>query len=74
MTRPIVDYLWIAAFGLFATFAVPWFLWGNATVWAGLPLWLWWHVGWMLAASAAFYAFTLGAWDRLMDGDAGEVR
>jgi hypothetical protein len=56
---------------------VPWFLWGTATVVAGLPLWLWWHVGWMVVASAVFALFTRHGWDRLMgvsgeDGPAAE--
>ena len=42
--------------------AIPWFLWGDSTVVAGLPLWLWWHVGWMLLASAVFWAFARRAW------------
>ena len=42
--------------------AIPWFLWGDATVVAGLPLWLWWHVGWMLVASVVFWVFAQRAW------------
>jgi hypothetical protein len=42
--------------------AVPWFLWRDATVLAGLPLWIWWHVGWMALASVVFYDFTKRAW------------
>jgi len=71
MTRTRSDSLWVAAFALLVAFAVPWFLWGDATVVAGLPLWLWWHVGWMALASVAFAAFARGdAWDR---GVAAEV-
>jgi hypothetical protein len=65
MTRTRTDALWIAAFALLVAFAVPWFLWRDATVVAGLPVWLWWHVGWMALASATFYAFARsGAWER----------
>ena len=70
MTRNRTDYLWVAAFAVLVTFAVPWFLWGDATVVAGLPVWLWWHVGWMALASAVFYGFTRGAWDRGIDREA----
>ena len=42
--------------------AVPWFLWGNDTVVAGLPLWLWWHVAWMALTAVVFYVFTRRAW------------
>lgn len=42
--------------------AVPWFLWGVDRVVWGLPLWLWWHVGWLLLASVAFWVFSRRAW------------
>ncbi|WP_073307070.1 DUF3311 domain-containing protein [Halobaculum gomorrense] len=73
MIRTRTDAVWIAAFALLVAFAVPWFLWRNATVVAGLPLWLWWHIGWMVLASATFYAFARGgAWERGVD--AGVIR
>ena len=70
MTRNRTDYLWVAAFAVLVAFAVPWFLWGDATVVAGLPVWLWWHVGWMALASVVFYGFSRGAWDRGIDREA----
>ncbi|WP_425494320.1 DUF3311 domain-containing protein [Natronoglomus mannanivorans] len=42
--------------------AIPWFLWGNDTVVAGLPIWLWWHVGWMGLAAVGFWVFATRAW------------
>ena len=66
MTRKRTDYLWIPVFALLVVFASPWFLWGDTTVVYGLPLWLWWHVGWMVLATVAFALFTRGAWDRGM--------
>jgi hypothetical protein len=42
--------------------AVPWFLWDDAQVVAGLPAWLWWHVGWMVLASLVFAVFARTAW------------
>ena len=53
---------WIAVAVVLSALSVPWFLWGDATVVAGLPLWLWWHVGWMILASAVFWAFAQRAW------------
>lgn len=53
---------WSAVATLLVALAVPWFLWRDATVVAGLPGWLWWHVGWMVLASAVFYVFTQRAW------------
>ncbi|MGM0590926.1 MAG: DUF3311 domain-containing protein [Halobacteriota archaeon] len=66
MTRTLTDYLWVGAMVVLVVLAVPWFLWGDSRLVAGLPLWLWWHVGWMFLASATFYAFTRGPWERLM--------
>lgn len=43
-------------------FTVPWFLWRNDTVIAGLPVWLWWHIGWLGLCSIVFYGFTRRAW------------
>ncbi|MFC6976222.1 DUF3311 domain-containing protein [Halomicroarcula sp. GCM10025709] len=42
--------------------AVPWFLWDSAQVVAGLPVWLWWHIGWMGLASLVFAVFARTAW------------
>jgi len=42
--------------------AIPWFLWGNSQVVAGLPIWVWWHVGWMILAAVVFRAFAKRAW------------
>jgi len=53
---------WGAGAFVLAALAVPWFLWRDSTVVAGLPLWLWWHVGWMVLASMGFFAFTRYGW------------
>jgi hypothetical protein len=42
--------------------AVPWFLWGTDAVVAGLPVWIWWHVGWLVLCTVVFYVFTDRAW------------
>ncbi|WP_435346252.1 DUF3311 domain-containing protein [Haloarchaeobius sp. HRN-SO-5] len=42
--------------------AVPWFLWGNGDVVYGLPVWLWWHVGWMVLCSVVFAVFARTDW------------
>ena len=42
--------------------AVPWFLWGDAGTAAGLPLWLWWHIGWMGLSSVVFAVFARTDW------------
>ena len=53
---------WIAVAVVLAGLTIPWFLWGSATVVAGLPVWLWWHVGWMGFASIVFWRFAQRAW------------
>ncbi|QHS17524.1 DUF3311 domain-containing protein [Halopenitus persicus] len=64
--------LWISTFVLLVAFAVPWFLWGTDTVVAGLPIWLWWHIGWLGLCSVLFHRFTRGSWDRIMGLDPGD--
>ena len=54
--------VWALAFVVLAVLAVPWFLWGvDATV-AGLPIWLWWHVGWLVLTTGVFFLFTRSSW------------
>jgi hypothetical protein len=53
---------WIGALAALPVLAIPWFLWGSDLVVAGLPVWLWWHIGWMGLASAVFWLFTRRAW------------
>jgi hypothetical protein len=53
---------WAACFLLLLALAVPWFLWRNDALFAGLPVWLWWHVAWMLVTAVAFAAFASRDW------------
>ena len=62
---------WATVFVVLAALTVPWFLWGTATVVAGLPLWLWWHVGWMVLVSVAFAVFARRGWEPVMGADRG---
>ena len=54
---------------LLAALAIPWFLWGVDTVVAGLPIWIWWHIGWMVGASVFFWAFTKRGWGLWVEPD-----
>ena len=54
--------VWGIVFAALAALGIPWFLWGSSGVVAGLPVWLWWHVGWMLLTAAAFWLFARTAW------------
>lgn len=56
---------------LLIVFTVPWFLWGNDTLVAGLPLWLWWYVGWMGLAAVVFALFARRAWGLGIPGTPG---
>ena len=62
MVSKVEAYGWAAVFAALLTFAIPWFLWGDSRLVYGLPLWLWWHIGWMALASIAFWLFTKRAW------------
>ena len=53
---------WIAVAFVLVALTIPWFLWGETTVVYGLPVWLWWHIGWMILASLVFWLFTNRAW------------
>lgn len=55
-------YGWVIVFATLLAFAIPWFMWGDGRVTAGLPLWLWWHIGWMALASVVFWLFAKRAW------------
>ena len=62
MVSKTEKYGWVVVFAALLAFAIPWFLWGDARMAYGLPLWLWWHIGWMALASVSFWLFTKRAW------------
>jgi hypothetical protein len=66
----MVDWIrnaaWLAVFLGLAVFAIPWFAWGDSTIVAGLPAWLWYHVAWLGLTTAVFYAFTQRGWDEIV--------
>ncbi|MES3517401.1 MAG: DUF3311 domain-containing protein [Natronomonas sp.] len=62
MTSTATKYVWSVVALVLIAFAIPWFLWGTSTVVAGLPVWLWWHIGWMILAAGCFWVFTRRAW------------
>ena len=72
MSRSRRDILWVPAFAILVAFAVPWPLWGVDRVVAGLPVWIWWHVGWLGLCTVLFSRFVAsGAWERGMGLTAG---
>ena len=65
---------WVVAFAVVVALAIPWFMWRDATVVAGLPAWLWWHVGWMVVAAATFAAFAHRAWGLGIEAEVRDPR
>ena len=59
---------WTVVALVLSALAVPWFLWGDGTVAFGLPVWLWWHVGWMGLASVVFAVFARTDWGLGVEG------
>jgi hypothetical protein len=57
------SYAWGLVALVLVALAVPWFLWGSSRVVAGLPVWVWWHIGWMGLTTVVFYVFTRTGWD-----------
>jgi len=67
MRRRRRDLIWIPIFAILVVFAVPWPLWGVDHVVVGLPLWIWWHIGWLGLCTVLFSQFVRsGAWERGM--------
>jgi len=59
-TRRLVAWAGVAV--VLVALAVPWFLWRSSTVAFGLPVWLWWHVGWMALTAVVFAVFARTDW------------
>ncbi|MCU4716643.1 DUF3311 domain-containing protein [Halapricum hydrolyticum] len=62
MTERVQIILWGAIGFVLIGLAVPWFMWRSDAVVAGLPIWIWWHIGWLALASVVFYVFAQRAW------------
>jgi hypothetical protein len=65
---PKSAWLWSGVALVLAALAVPWFLWGSDAVVAGLPVWVWWHAGWLALTSVVFWVFTRVAWGVGVEG------
>ncbi|MDG5776429.1 DUF3311 domain-containing protein [Haloarculaceae archaeon H-GB2-1] len=62
MTVSKPSLLWAVVALVLTALAIPWFLWRSDAVAFGLPIWLWWHVGWMCLAAAVFAVFARSGW------------
>jgi hypothetical protein len=73
MRGSIEALLWGIVSVVLVTFAIPWFLWGESAVVAGLPTWIWWHVGWLGLTAVVFHVFARRAWGVGVETAGGEV-
>ena len=64
-SRPAV--VWGIVFALLVALAIPWFMWRDAATVAGLPVWLWWHVGWLCLTTGAFALFAHHGWGTFVE-------
>jgi len=55
-------FLWIGVAVVLVALAVPWFMWGSSRVLAGLPVWVWWHIGWLALTAVVFAVFARTGW------------
>ena len=55
-------HIWAFVALVLVAFSIPWFLWGSSRTFVGVPVWIWWHVAWMVVASVSFYVFGRRAW------------
>lgn len=62
MRRSTAVALWVLVGVVLVGLAIPWFMWGTDTVVAGLPIWIWWHVGWLVLTAVVFAVFTRWGW------------
>lgn len=62
MVSTVERYGWAVLMAALMVFAIPWFLWSDPRVVFGLPIWLWWHILWMVVAAVAFWLFSKRAW------------
>jgi len=62
MREPKRALVWVVVGLALMALAVPWFMWGNDAVIAGLPVWVWWHAGWLGLTAVVFWVFTKRAW------------
>jgi len=54
--------VWTAVTAVVVVLSVPWLMWGSDTVVGGLPVWVWWHVGWLGLTTIVLWVFTRRAW------------
>ncbi len=74
MAPDFESLLWGGIFAVVLVLAIPWFLWGVSLRIAGLPVWLWWHIGWLCLAAIVFWIFTRHGWGVGIPARQGETR
>lgn len=64
MTRTRAKVLWVAIFLVTMVMGVPWFLWRSSRLFMGIPVWVWYHIGWLLFLVFLFWLFVRTYWTR----------
>ena len=64
MTKLKKKVVWVVVFFITTVMGVPWFLWGSSLLFIGIPLWVWYHVGWLLFAVFLFWLFVKTYWTK----------
>jgi Protein of unknown function (DUF3311). len=57
--------LWLLIGGVLIAAAVPWWLWGAPLRWGPLPVYVWYHIGWMGIVTLVFAHFARRWWEPL---------
>jgi hypothetical protein len=64
MIKSKIKMFWIVIFFITMVMGVPWFFWGSARLFMGIPLWVWYHTGWLLFLIFLFWLFVKTYWAR----------
>jgi len=69
MTRLKKGIFWAIALFIIMVMGVPWFLWGSSFLFLGIPVWVWYHVGWLFLVTIIFWIFVRTFWARSKTGN-----
>ena len=56
---------WLLIGAVLAVAAVPWWLWQTPLRWGPLPVYVWYHIGWMGLVTLVFIRFARRWWQPL---------
>ncbi|RLE14708.1 hypothetical protein DRJ04_01850 [Candidatus Aerophobetes bacterium] len=64
VTRIKIKILWIVVFFITMVMGIPWFFWGSSSCFIGIPVWVWYHIGWLLFLIFLFWLFVKTYWGK----------